>query len=187
MHTLPYNFLRKHLFIEDTFVHFPSSNTCKSCGNEFWRGKSLPWETVINRVNLCNVCDKDFMSLSMHNQHIIWQHIGHVFVCKGCCKKFHTNISIHRYKKFLLVGQEPPSRRFSLIWAWWGGGKKEDGSRQLQEEDSYPLPTSLDSNCDIISKKKLCNIYLFKSRFNFSFVLIVYVRFEEISLLWMLL
>ena len=147
MHTLLYNFWKKNLFIWDSFVHFPSSYTGKSCGNEFWRGKSLPWETEINRVHLCNVCDKDFKSLPMPNQHIIWQNIGHVFVCKGCGKKFHTNISIHRHNKLLLVGQKPPSRRLSLIWTWWGGGKKDDGSGQLQEEDSYPLRTSLNINC----------------------------------------
>ena len=57
------------------------------------------------------ITDKDFKYLPMHNQHIIWQHFGHVFVCKGCGKEFHTNISIHRHKKLLLVGQGLPSFR----------------------------------------------------------------------------
>ena len=101
---------------EDSFMHFPSSYTSKSCGNAFWRGESILWETERNRVHLCNVCDKEFKALPMHNQHIIWQHIGHVLICKGCGKKFHTNIGVHRHKKLLLVGQGPPSRRLSLIW-----------------------------------------------------------------------
>ena len=186
-------------------MHFPSSNTCKSCGNAFWRGESLPrhkitchlllypacrpsatfvartskeipaclnlswwsiefaaplkysmkdiwsswyqlchlhtrscfkqnmksvahllapgraggkggfvgeinvgagWkqsETEGHRVHLCNVCDKDLKSLQTHNQQKICQHIGYVFVCMGCCKKFHTNISTHRYKKLLQI------------------------------------------------------------------------------------
>ena len=35
------------------------------------------WETERERVQLCNVCDKDFKSLPTHNQQKIWQHIGH--------------------------------------------------------------------------------------------------------------
>ena len=88
-------------------------------GKCIWRGESLLWETERNRVHLCNVCDKD--------------------------KKFHTHISIHRHNKFVLVGLGPP-RRLSLIWTWCGGGKKEDGSCQLQEEGSYLLPTSLETS-----------------------------------------
>ena len=50
-------------------------------------------ETERDRVHLCNVCDKDLKSLPMNDQQKIWQHIGHVFVCMGCGKKFHTNSS----------------------------------------------------------------------------------------------
>ena len=46
---------------------------------------------------------------------IFWQHNGHVFVCKGFGKKFHTDLSNHRHKKLLLMGQGPTSRRLSLI------------------------------------------------------------------------
>ena len=160
MHTLLYNFGKKNLFIG--FAHFPLLFTCKSCGNAFWREESLPCETERNRDHLCNVCEKDFKSLPMDNQHIIWQHIGHVFVCNGCGKKFQTNISIHRRKKLLLVGQGQQLRRFRM---WWEGGKKEDGSGQLQEEGRHPLPTSLKIHCDILKKKtqkNMSNTYLFK-------------------------
>ena len=53
------------------------------------------------RVRPCNVCDKAFKYLPTPNQHKIWQHIGHVFVCKGCGKKFQINNSINRHKKFV--------------------------------------------------------------------------------------
>ena len=36
-------------------------------------------------------------------QHTIWQHSGHVFVCKLCGKKFKTNNSIKRHKKLVCV------------------------------------------------------------------------------------
>ena len=53
------------------------------------------------RVHPCNVCDKAFKSLPTPNQHKIWQHSGHVFVCKGCGKKFKTNNSINSHKKLV--------------------------------------------------------------------------------------
>ena len=52
-------------------------------------------------VHRCNVCNKAFKSLPTPNQHTCWQHIGHVFVCKGCGKKFKTNTSSTDTKTFV--------------------------------------------------------------------------------------
>ena len=40
----------------DSLVHFPSSNTCKSCGNFFWKGESLPSHKITCHLPLCPVC-----------------------------------------------------------------------------------------------------------------------------------
>ena len=86
------------------------------------------------RVHPCNVCDKAFKSLPTPNQHTIWQHSGHVFVCKGCSKKFKTSNSINRHKK--LFGCKPHHRKSFCNFSMWGKGRieEEDGSGQLQEE-----------------------------------------------------
>ena len=101
--------------------------------------EKAPRERQRDRVHLCNVCDKDFKSFPMHNQHIIWQHFGHVFVCKGCGKEFNTNISIHRRKKLLLVGQRTTikeiilnlnmmGRRKERGWFWPASGREQISS-----------------------------------------------------------
>ena len=79
--------------------------TC-SCQGRVCRGINVVawckhWETERDRVHLCNVCDKDFKSLPTHKQQKIWQHIGHVFVCMGCGKKYHTKSSAYKHKKLL--------------------------------------------------------------------------------------
>ena len=53
------------------------------------------------RVHPCNVCDKAFKSLQIPSQHKVWQHSGHVFACKGFCKKFNPNKSINRHNKLV--------------------------------------------------------------------------------------
>ena len=61
------------------------------------------------RVHPCNVCDKAFKSLKTPNQHTLWQHSGHVFVCKGCGKNFSRKSSLS--KQMLVVhGASRPSK-----------------------------------------------------------------------------
>ena len=69
------------------------------------------------RVHPCNVCDKAFKSLRTPNQHTIWQHSGHVFVCK----KFKTNNSINRHKK--LVCGKPHHRKSFCNSPCWARGE----------------------------------------------------------------
>ena len=54
MHTLLENFIKKK--VGDRFVHFPSSNICKSCGNAFWRGESFPRHKITCHSPLCPAC-----------------------------------------------------------------------------------------------------------------------------------
>ena len=86
------------------------------------------------RVHSCNVCDKAFKYLRTPKQHIICQHSGHVFVCKGCGKKFKTKNSFKGQKK--PFGFKPHHiKRFCNFSIWGkGGGEEKDGSVQLQEE-----------------------------------------------------
>ena len=109
-------------------------------------------EHTSTKHKLCNVCDKALKSLPTLHQHMIWQHIGHVFVCKVCGK---TNNSIKRHKKF--VCGKPRHRKSFCNFSMWSkdhhrgddlqserdgkGGEEDDGSGQLQEEGRYPLTT----------------------------------------------
>ena len=67
--------------------------------SEFVREGSVGGDKAHKRKRFqpCIESDKAFNSLRTPNQHIIWQHSGYVFVCKGCGKKFKTenNINIH--------------------------------------------------------------------------------------------
>ena len=45
--------------------------------------------------------------------HTIWQPSGHVFVWKGCGKKFKTNNSINRQKKFFFVASLTTEKAFT--------------------------------------------------------------------------
>ena len=93
------------------------------------------------RVHPCIACDKVFKSLGTPDQHIIWQHSGHVIVCKDWCKKFKTNNSANRQKK--LFGFKPNHRKSFCNFSMWGkgGGEEKDGYLQLQEEGRHPLPS----------------------------------------------
>ena len=96
-------------------------------------------------------------SLQMPNQHMIWQHSGHMFVCNGCGKKFKTNNSINRPEKLCYF---KPHHRKSLcncsMWAK-GGGEEKDGSVQLQEEGRHPL--QMEILYFYFLTQKLCNVY----------------------------
>ena len=61
------------------------------------------------------VCDKAFKPLRMPNQNIIWQHSGHVVVCKICGKKFKTCKSINRYNKIFLFQGLPQEDLLQLL------------------------------------------------------------------------
>ena len=65
------------------------------------------------RVHPCNVCDKASKSLSLPYQHKVWQHRGHAFDCKGCCKKFNPNHRINKHKK--LVCENTGTRGIFLV------------------------------------------------------------------------
>ena len=56
IHTRLIYFLKKNLFIGDSFVQFPSSYTCKTCGNVFWRGESLPRHQITCHFPFCPAC-----------------------------------------------------------------------------------------------------------------------------------
>ena len=70
------------------------------------------------RFHHCNVCDKAFKSLQMPSQHKVWQHSGHVFACKGCCKNFNCNNSINRHNR--LVCGKPHHRKSFCHFSMWG-------------------------------------------------------------------
>ena len=80
----------------------------------------------IERVHPFNVCDKAFKSLRTSNQHIIWQHIGLVFVYKSSGKKFKTNNNINRHKK--IFGFKPHHRgRDFATFPGGARGRREKG------------------------------------------------------------
>ena len=160
MHNLLYKFWQNRTLLLGTALCTSNNHTPANPVEMPFAEKNPPVRDRETGFTFVMSVTRNFKSLSMHNQHVIWHHNGHVFVCNGCGKKFHTNIIINTHKKLLLVGQGPPSRRLSLIWTWLGGGKKEDGSGQLQEESSYPPATSLEISCNIILKKCLQSIYL---------------------------
>ena len=60
---------------------------------------------------------KEFMSLPTPNQHKLWQHSGHVFVCKDCGIKFKINNSINRLLK--LVCGKPNRRKSFFNFSMW--------------------------------------------------------------------
>jgi hypothetical protein len=39
--------------------------------------------------------------LQMPSQHKVLQHSGHLFACKGCCKKLNPNNSFNRHNKLV--------------------------------------------------------------------------------------
>ena len=99
----------------------------------------IPFKKHMKRFHPCNVGEKASKSLQTPNQHIIWQHSGHVFVCKGCGKKFKTNNSINRRKK--LFHFKAHHRKSFCNFSMWGKGRGEekDGTVQFQEEGRHPL------------------------------------------------
>ena len=56
MHTWLIYLLKKSLFIGDSFVQFPSSYTCQTCGNAFWREESLPRHQITCHLPFCPAC-----------------------------------------------------------------------------------------------------------------------------------
>ena len=95
--------------------------------------------------NTCNVCDKAFKSLQMPKEHTVLHHSGHVFVYKGCGKKFKTNNSTNRHQKFF--GSKPHHKKSFYNLSMWGKGEREEkaGSAQLKEESRHPLPSQLET------------------------------------------
>ena len=53
MHTRLIYFLKKILFIGDSFEYFPSSYTCKTPGNAFWSGESLLSHQITRHSSFC--------------------------------------------------------------------------------------------------------------------------------------
>ena len=96
------------------------------------------------------------------NQHIIWQHSSHMFVCKGCGKKLKTNNSINRSKK--LFHFKLHHRKSFCNFSMWGKGEGEekDVSVQLQEEGKHPLQSKLEIYYLLLSYTQLCNVYFFR-------------------------
>ena len=70
-------------------------NSCCCCMGSVWGDKAHKRE----RAHPCNLCDKAFKYFETPKQHTVWQHSGHVFVCKGCGKKSKTNNIDNRQKK----------------------------------------------------------------------------------------
>ena len=62
--------------------------------------------------------NKAFKSLPTPIQHKICQHSSHVFVCKGCGKKFSPNNNINRHNK--LVYGKPHHRKSLCNISMWG-------------------------------------------------------------------
>ena len=56
MHTRLIYFLKKNLYLGDSFVQFPSSYACKTCENAFWRGESLPRHQITCHSPFCPAC-----------------------------------------------------------------------------------------------------------------------------------
>ena len=98
----------------------------------------------MKRFHPCNVYEKAVKSLQTPNQHIIWQQSGHVFVSKGCGKKFKTNNRFNRPKK--LIHFKPNHRESFCNFSMWGkgGGEEKDGSVQLKEEGRHFLQSQLE-------------------------------------------
>ena len=86
---------------------------------------------------------------------ICWQRSGHVFVWKGCGKKFKTNNSINRQKKFFLLQASPQKKLSQLLHVGQRGREEKDGSVQLQEEGRHYTPSQLEINYLVLIKDKI--------------------------------
>ena len=65
-------------FIGDSLVHFPSSNTCKSCGNFFWKEESFPSQKITCHLPLCPGCRPSATTVARTSQQIP--------ACHGACR-----------------------------------------------------------------------------------------------------
>ena len=86
-------------------------NSCCCWMGSVWGDKAYKRE----RVHPCNIYDRAFKSLQGPNHHIIWQHSGHMFVFKGCGKKFKTNNRINRHKKLFWFQASPQEELLQLL------------------------------------------------------------------------
>ena len=120
---------------------FPTSTVtlCLTAVRSWWSTKvQRTREREKEGVHPYNMFYKAVTSLPSPNQHKTWQHIGHMFLCKGCGKKFKTN----RHKK-LVCGRPRHRKRFFNFSMWGndhcqgdhpqskhdlGGGEEQNGS-----------------------------------------------------------